>query len=334
MKRRDAIALLGSAAAAWPLAAGAQQSRKSARIALISQSPPNDRATGRRERLWSAFFEELARLGYAEGKNLAVDWRDSAGDTHHARALARDIAAMAPDAVFTPDQRMAAELKTAAPSLPIVAIFADPVSFGIAASLARPGGNVTGFSIDVGPEVGRKRVAWLKEAVPHISRMAWLTPRRHWQSRFRDIVKTSADAAGLAIVGAVVDPPGEEADYRRAFAAAAREKADAINVSPALENLTQRRLIAALALEQRLPAMCAYRENAEAGAMMAYAVDLAHMFRGAAEYVGRILDGAHPGSLPIQQPTKFELIVNLVTAKALRLTLPESVLSRADTVIE
>lgn len=319
--------------AAWPLVGLAQAPGKAYRLAVLSQSPPVDSATGKRHRIWTAFFDELQRLGFVERQNLSVDWRLSTGTDRQIAELAREIAAMRPDVVFTPDQRMAGVLKAAGP-IPIVAILSDPVGFGFAASLARPGGSVTGFSIDVGPEITGKRVGWLKEAIPAASRLAWLTPRRHWESRFRDELAKVSGALGMAVVGAVVDPPGSEADYLRAFAAIERERADSIIVSPALENLVNRRLIADRAAELRLPAICAYRENVEAGALMAFAVDLAHMFRGAAGYVDRLLKGADPGTLPIQQPSKFELVVNLRTAKALALALPESVLTRADEIIE
>lgn len=332
MRRRIFIGMTG-VVAAWPLAGLAQPAGKTHRLAILAQSPPVDSVTGKRQRIWLALFEELQRLGFVEQQNLAVDWRVSTGSDRQVAALAREIVAMKPDVIFTPDQRMAGVLK-ATTAIPIVAILSDPVGFGFAASLARPGGSVTGFSIDVGPEIGAKRLGWLKEAVPAVSRLAWLTPRRHWESRFREQLARASNALGIVMFGAIVEPPGDEADYRRAFAAMARERADSVSVSPALENLVNRRLIADLAAELRLPAICAYRENVEAGALMAYAVDLAHMFRGAAVYIDRILKGAHPGTLPIQQPSKFELAVNLRTAKALGLALSESVLTRADEIIE
>lgn len=332
MRRRNFIGLTGVAAVS-PLAAFAQPAGKTHRLAVLSQSPPVDSTTGKRHRIWLAFYEELQRLGFVERQNLTVDWRLSTGTDRQIAELAREIAAMKPDAIFTPDQRMAGALKAAA-AIPVVAILSDPVGFGFAASLARPGGSVTGFSIDVGPEISGKRVGWLKEAIPTVSRMAWLTPRRHWESRFRDGLAKASEALGIAMIGAIVESPGDEADYRRAFAAMARERADSVIVSPALENLVNRRLIADLAAELRLPTICAYRENVEAGALMAFAVDLAHMFRGAAGYIDRILKGVHPGTLPIQQPSKFELVVNLRTAKALGLALPESVLTGADEIIE
>jgi len=334
LRRREFIAFLGGAGVAWPLPTRAQHSGKVYRLAILVQAEPIDRATGTRHRFWTAYFEELRRLGYTEGRNLSVEWHPSAGDAKHVTELARHVAGRKPDAIFTPDQRMTGALKAAKTTIPIVAILSDPVSFGFATSLARPGGNITGFSVDAGPEIGRKRLAWLKEAVPTASRLAWLTPRRHWESRFRDAVREAAEASGMTMVGAVLEEPVKETEYRRVFKAMARDRVDSLSVSPVLEHMVHRRLIAELAAELRLPAICAFRENAEAGGLMAYAVDLVHMFRGAAGYIDRILKGADPGALPIQQPSKFELVINLKTAKALGITLPESALSRADEVIE
>jgi putative ABC transport system substrate-binding protein len=335
VRRREFISLLGSAATAWPLAAPAQQAGKAHRLAILTQSEPVDRETGARQRIWTAFFEELRRLGHEEGRTLAVEWRSSAGDAKHRSELAAQVVALKPDAVFTPDVEMARALKAATSAIPIVTIAGQPVALGLAASLARPGGNVTGFSVDAGAGLAGKRIGLLKEAVPSASRMAWLAPARTWESStFRGTVHEAARIAGMTVIRAVLDSPADDAAYRRVFAAMVRDGADSIYVGPNLEHVTNRRLIAALALEARLPAIYVYRENVEVGGLMAYAVNLVEIFRGAAGYIDRVLKGSNPATMPFQQQAKFELIVNLKTAKALGLAIPEPFLARADEVIE
>jgi putative tryptophan/tyrosine transport system substrate-binding protein len=334
MRRREFITFLAGAGVAWPRAARSQQPGKVYRLAILLQIASVDRVTGTRHRFWTAFFEELHRLGYYEGQNLAVEWRSSEGDATHVRDLARHVVALKPDMIFTPDFRMAGALKAATTSIPIVTISVDPVGVGLVASLARPGGNVTGFSVDAGLAIAGKRIGLLKEAVPAASRMAWLVPRRAWVNSIRGALREAAQAAGITLIESVVEAPAEEAEYRRVFTAMARDRVDSLLASSASENLEHRRLIAQLAAESRLPTIFGYRENVEAGGLMAYAVDLADIFRGAAGYIDRILKGTNPGELPFQQAAKFELVINLRTAKALGITIPESVLSRADEIIE
>ena len=334
MRRRELITFLGGAGVAWPLAARVQQPGKVYRLAILFQSAPVDRVTGTRHRFWTAFFEELRRLGYSEGQNLALEWRSSEGDATHVRELARQVVALKPDTIFTPDFRMAGALKAATTTIPIVTITADPIGVGLAVSLARPGGNITGFSVDAGLAIAGKRIGLLKEAVPAASRMAWLVPRRAWVNSIRGVIREAAQAAGITLIDSVVEAPAEEAEYRRLFTAMARDRVDSLLASAAAENLEHRRIIADLAAESRLPTIFPYRENVEAGGLMAYAIDLADMFRGAAGYIDRILKGDKPGELPFQQAAKFELVINLKTAKALGITIPESVLSRADEIIE
>jgi putative ABC transport system substrate-binding protein len=239
-----------------------------------------------------------------------------------------------PDVIFAAAQNIAEAFKSPATTIPVVTTALDPVGIGLVASLARPGGNVTGLSLDAGLETLAKRVALLKEAVPKVSRLAIMSLRQYWEGTYSSPMRDAARQVGLTAIGAPLDAPMNEAMYRRLFAHIARDGGDSIYVSPSVENLSYAQLIADLAVEARLPTMCFWRENAQAGGLMAYAVDLAERWRHAAGYIDRILKGAKPADLPIDQPTKFELVVNQKTAKALGLIIPPSIFARADEVIE
>jgi putative ABC transport system substrate-binding protein len=335
MRRRNLIALASATSMAWPMAARAQPAGKTHRLAILTQTGRLDRASGKRLRIWTVFFDELRRLGYDEDRNLVVDWRLSSGDAARAAALAREVVAAKPDVVFSIDQRMAVALKAATATIPVVTTAIDPVATGLAASLARPGGNVTGFSVDAGLELFGKRVELLRQAAPGASRVALLFPRRvlelpNWHRAHHE----TARRAGFTIVDAILEHPVDEAEYRRVFAAMAQDGVDSLSVGSSLENLVHRRLIADLATAARLPAVYVYREHVEAGGLMAYGVDLADILRRAAGYVDRILRGANPAEMPFQQPAKFELVINLGAAKAIGVTIPQALLARADEVIE
>jgi len=334
MNRRGFLAA-SLAASAAPCFSAAQQAGKVHRVALLTQAEPVDAATGKRHRFWAAFFDELRRLGYDEASNLTVEWRSSAGDAKHRSELAGQIARLKPDAIFTPDFAMTLALKAAAVTIPTVAVVVYPVELGLAVSLARPGGNFTGFSIEASAGLMLKRIALLKEAFPTASRMAWLAASRSWENTtVLRTIREAAEVAAITIIPAGVDAPADEVAYRRAFAAISRDRADCLHVAANAENYVHRYLIAGFASETRLPAICGFRENAEAGALMAYAADLDDIFRRAGGYVDQILKGANPAEMPFQQPTKFELVINVRTAKALGLTVPESILLQADTIIE
>jgi putative ABC transport system substrate-binding protein len=310
--------LLATAAGAGLAAHGvaAQQRGRIPRLAIVV---PGDKAGYLRQRHWTAFFAELRRLRYDEGQTLEVAWHSSEGQDRHATELARQIARARPGAVFTSDSRMAAALKTVAGAVPTVAITDDPVHRSLAASLARPGGNITGFAVVARSIVDlvAKRLVLLKEVVPGVSKVAFVVPRRVWDESIASQLREAAAQTGITVLEAVPESPADETEYRRVVAAALRQGADALYVTPAQENLVHRRLIARLAAEARLPTICIYRENVEAGGLMGYAVDLADIYRGAAGYIDRILGGASPAEMPFQQPTKFELVINLGTARAL-----------------
>jgi putative tryptophan/tyrosine transport system substrate-binding protein len=202
------------------------------------------------------------------------------------------------------------------------------------ASLARPGANITGVSIDAGLDVYGKRLALLKEAIPGLARVSFLASREDWQDSEGPGVREAAERAGVTLVGSLVDVPMHEVAYRRAFASVSQEGVDAILVSVDSDNFTNRRLIVDLAANARLPTMFAWREPVEAGGLMAYAIDLPELWRHVARQVDQILKGASPGEIPVYQVTKFQFVINLKTAKALGLTVPPAILVAADEVIE
>jgi putative ABC transport system substrate-binding protein len=230
---------------------------------------------------------------------------------------------------------MAIFLKTMAAAVPAVAITVDPVGSGVAASLARPGGNVTGFSVDAGSlEFISKRLELFRQAVPTASRLAWLTPRRTLDLPIGNMTREAFRMAGMTLIDTVLEAPIDAAAYRHAFASMTAARVDALWAATVGENLEHRRLIAELTAASRLPSMVGWRENVESGGLMSYGNDVTDTFRRSATYVDRVLKGAKPAELPFQQPTKFELVINLKTAKILGLTIPPSLLARADEVIE
>lgn len=333
MRRREFISLVGGVAC-WPLASRAQRTEKISRIAILAGGETIadvSQISGRRQ--WLAWHDELRKLGYVEGRNLVIDRKSAEGDSRRVPALVRQIMSFEPDVIFVPRHDLAEAIKTATTKIPIVAITGDPVRTGFAASLARPGGNITGFAFDTGVEIFAKRLALLKEAVPGTFRVAQLTLRHYWESWFGDEVRKASQGIGITVIGATLDAPVNEQTYRRAFATL-QTRADAVSVWPQYENIVHGALIAELAAKARLPTMCVLRENVDAGGFMAYSVDLPDMFRRAAGYVDLILKGANPAELPFQQPTKFELVINLKTARTIGLAVPESILLQAAEVIE
>ncbi len=335
MRRRRFLAC-ASVTALAPFAAGAQSSSKVHRVAILGSAIPAAASIETGHPFFKAFFAEMRRLGYIEGQNLVVERRSAEGDVARLPLLARELIVLKPDVILAGGTSAAVALKSATSTIPVVAVAADPVVFGLAISLVRPGRNITGFTGDAGLEVIGKRIELLKQAVPAISRTAYLAPpgRRMRDGKEGEAFREAAERAGITPIDAPLDAPVGEAAYRRAFAAMAGAQVDSIYVSGAGENYVNNRLIAELAGRARLPAIYYYREAVEAGGLMAYAFDLVDIFRRMAGYVDRILNGANPAELPFQQPTKFELIINVKAAKALGLALPPHLLNIADEVIE
>src|SRR5215831_17469054 len=335
LKRREFITLVGSAAVAWPLAARAQQAAKTHRIAIVhpSVSISEMNETGDHP-YYPALFQELRRLGYVEGKNLVVARYSGEGQEDRYPELCREVVGTKPDVIVTSASRLVLSFKAATHTIPIVASMADPVPYGIVTSIARPGGNITGVSVEAGLEIWGKRLQVLREAVPVASKVGFLGSRQIWDLPGQVAATREAAAqVGITLLGSPLESL-QEGEYRRVVGAMARERVDGIIIGDQLEHVTYRRLIIDLADNARLPTVFPYREQFQIGALMAYGPSLADVYRRLAGYIDQILKGARPGELPIYLASKFELLVNQKAARALGLTLPTSLLVRADEVIE
>jgi putative ABC transport system substrate-binding protein len=334
MKRRVFIALVAGAVAR-PRAALSQQPTKVYRIAIVHPSRPVAQMTETGSLpVWRALFQELRQLGYVEGQNLVVERYSGEGRVQNYARLAHDVVDLKPDLILAMSSRMVRHFKTATTTIPIVGVFANPVGFGLVAGLAKPGGNITGLTTDVGLEISTKRLELLREVIPSLTKVGYLASRDVWDGPFVIDMRGAAQHLGFSLVGPPLEGTFQETEYRRVFAAMKEEGADAIIVSDQPENNTHVRLISELSEKSRLPANCPVREYVEGGCLMSYGISVVDEFRRIASYIDRVLKGAYPGDLPIQQPTKFELVINLKTAKALGLTIPQSLLLRADEVIE
>jgi putative ABC transport system substrate-binding protein len=329
MERRRFIEVIAGGLLVAPLSAEAQQAAKIARIGFLvlnmaaAAHPPE------------AFRQGLRDLGYVEGRNVVIEYRDAEGKPERLPALAAELVALKVDVILAAGETHALAAKQATKTIPIVfAVAADPVASGLVTSLARPGGNVTGLSV-LAPELVGKCLEQLKQAVPGVSRVAVLwQPGGHGERTDKDMRKEAEVAArALGVRLQLVEARGP-ADLDRAFSDMTKARAGALTVLPSAMLFTERRRLADLAARNRLPAVYPAREYVDAGGLMAYGANVADLFRRAATYVDKILKGAKPPDLPVEQPTKFELVINLKTAKALGLTIPQSLLQRADEVIQ
>jgi len=329
MQRREFITLLGGTVATWPLAVRAQQ--PAGRVYRVGYFGFGSREQG--IHLSNAFEEGLRSLGYRVGENVVIDYRFANRQLERLPALAAELVRLGVDVIVTGAHQNSVAAMKATTTIPIVMTNSvDPVGAGLVASLARPGGNVTGFGVDAGDEIFGKRLELLKETLPNLSRVGVLwnpdfAPNRSRLTSMREATR----ALGLTLVPA--EARGLDA-LEQAFATMVRERAQAFVVfgDPLLFN--NRGQIGVVALRNRLPAISTAREYAEAGLLLAYGPNLQDQFRRSAIFVDKIFKGAKPADLPVEQPTKFELVVNLKTAEALGLTLPPTLLARADEVIE
>ena len=304
------------------------------RLAIVHPSNPVAELTETGNRGYVAFFKELRQLGYVEGQNIAVERFSGEGRTEHYAELASKVVGRNPDLILTHTSRLVLNFKAATTTIPIVGLMADPVRFGIVESLARPGGNITGVSTDAGQEIWGKRLDLLREVVPGTSKVGYLASRWNWESPIAiTALQEAAKRMGISLIGPPLEGT-EEQEYRRVFEALTRSQPGALIVSDSAENLTYRRIITELAATSGLPALYPYREQATAGGLMAYAPDLLDLYRRAANNVRDILNGAKPSDIPVYLASKFELVINLKTAKALGLPISPSLLVRADEVIE
>jgi putative ABC transport system substrate-binding protein len=327
--RREFITLLGGAAATWPVAARGQQRERVRRVGVFTPGTADDPEHKARD---AAFLQGLGELGWIVGRNLRVDYRWGAGDYERFRAMAAELIALAPDVILAQGSSTVTALQKTSTTVPIVfANVTDPVGGGLVASLARPGGNATGF---VTTEFGfsGKWLELLKELAPPVTRVA--------------VLRSSAVASQIGLFGGIqsVAPSlGVElrpidtrdvSEIERAVAAFAGEPNGGLIAASGSGVLLHRELIVALAARHRLPAVYAYRSHVMSGGLAFYGPDSLDQFRHAAQYVDRILKGEKPADLPVQAPTKYELVINLKTAKALGLEVPATLLARADEMIE
>jgi ABC-type uncharacterized transport system substrate-binding protein len=330
MRRIGLAVVLALSLALLPLGVEGQQTGKVYRVGILTLV--------RRPLLEEAALRSLRELGYVEGRNLVLEWRSSEGSNERFADFAAEFVRLNVDLIVAVGNPAAQAAKKATNTIPIVMTFSNsPDQVGLVASLARPGGNVTGLTNDTGPEIVGKMLQLLKETVPTISRVATLRSSGEtgiwFEKSGAPVREVDAAGQGLGLTLVPIEARGPD-DFATAFAAAAQGRAQALLVAPTGLAFAHRRLIFEFAVQQRLPAVYASREYAEDGGLMSYGVDSKDLIRRATVYIDRILKGAKPADLPVEQPTKFELVINLKTAKALGLTIPPSVLGRADQVIE
>jgi putative ABC transport system substrate-binding protein len=327
MDRRYFLSVTLAGVLAHPIAAGAQQAGKVYRIGILGNVPLTD-AEG--ARVWGALSQGLRELGYMEGQNLIVEHRSTEGRSERLPALAAELVRLKPDVIVVPNTSNALAAREATQTIPIVAATLLEGS-GLIASLARPGGNVTGLTL-LAPEMTGKQLELLKEIVPRVGRVAvlWNPTNRSTQPSV-DQARGAARKLGLQLQ--VLEARQPE-DIESAFTAMSRERSGALLVLSDATFILLRTRIAELAAKAHLPVMYTLREHMGAGGLAFYGPSMADNFRRAATYVDKILKGATPADLPVEQPTKFELVINLKTTRALGLVIPPAVLARADQIIQ
>lgn len=326
MQRREFITLLGGTAVAWPLAAHAQQPGKVHRIGFLWDSP--DAFVDALE----AFRQGLHELGYVEGQTITIEYRWAEGKPERMRELAEELVRLKVDVIVAPSSIYTAAAKRATSTIPIIFMsYADPLGSSHVASLARPGGNITGLSLMM-TETNVKGLELLREAVPGISRVAVIfDPATPSHGPGLKAVKVAGPTLGLRVQSV---PVRSATEYDSAFAAIVRERADAILVLSTPLFIAGAKRLAELCLVNKLPSLFGPKHHVQEGGLMSYSPDRADLWRRGAIYVDKILRGIDPADLPVQQPTKFDLVINLKTAKSIGLTIPPTLLGRADEVIE
>jgi putative tryptophan/tyrosine transport system substrate-binding protein len=329
MRRREFIGLLGGAAAAWPLATGAKQAERMRRISVLMGYPEGDPQA---QANVTALLQGLQSLGWIEGRNVQIDYRWAGGDPDKARAFARELIATTPDVMVPSTNQVTRIVQQETQTIPIVFAFVgDPVGSGFAASLAHPGKNITGFA-NFENSIGGKWVELFKEIAPRAGRVGFVfNPDAAPNVGFFHAAEAAAPSLGIKLAALAVR---DASDIEQHIAAFASEPDGGLIVAPHAVTLGNRRLLIELAARYRLPAVYSDRYFAESGGLVSFGNNSADLFRRAATYIDLILKGENPADLPVQLPTKFELIVNLKAAEMLGLTIPESFLIRADTVLE
>jgi putative tryptophan/tyrosine transport system substrate-binding protein len=328
VNRRDFITLLGGTAVMWPLAARAQQAERMRRIGVLMGLAENDLEA---QSLISTTRHRLGELGWSEGRNIRIEDRWTAGDNNRLRAYAAELAQLKPDVIVCEGTPVVAALQQATRTIPIVFVNANnPIGSGFVASIARPGGNITGF-VSIEPAMGGKWLETLREIAPGVARVALIyNPQTHTGQNFPSIESASRSLT----VKTIQLPFRDAAEIERALGDFAREPKGGLLVLPDNSTNLHRELICTLAARHRLPAIYPFRRFITSGGLAYYGADTKELYQKLAEYVDRILKGAKPADLPVQAATKFELVINLKTAKAIDLTVPPLMLTRADDVIE
>jgi putative ABC transport system substrate-binding protein len=327
LKRRDFITLLGGAAATWPLAALAQAAVRRRRITFLGGSAPAPAA-----KVTGAFIEGMRALGYSEGRDFEMDYRWAEGYVDRLPALAQELVRLKADVIVTANIQATVAMKEATKTIPIIGVLLeDPVGLGLIKSDAKPGGNVTGLLSSL-PGLPAKQLELARDLVAGASRIGLLVnPTNVSDLSQRQEMETAGAAMALTLIPVETRTPE---DLDQVFPALARERAEVVIVLRDPLFFTQRRTIAAGALASRLPTIYASREAVDDGGLISYGINLSQNSRRAADYVVKILKGAEPGDLPVEFPTKLELVINLPTAKALGLSVPPTLLARADEVLE
>ena len=332
MRRREFITLLGGTALAWPLAARAQQLERVRRIGVLMGSAETDLEAQQRVKVLRRALNEL---GWMEGRNLRIEYRWTEGaNSDRIRTYAAELIGMTPDLILAHSTPVVMALQQLTLTIPVVFVsVSDPIGDGIAASLPNPGGNITGFTNIEGPISG-KWLELLKEIAPHVMRVAFMYNPRTAPGQGSYFISPFESAASFFDVTPTMTPVNNPAEIENVVAGLGREPNSGLIVSSDVFTVRHRDLIISLASRHRVPAVFPFRFFASDGGLIAYGTDLADLFRRSATYVDRILKGENPRQLPIQAPTKFELVINLKTAKALGIDVPPTLLARADEVIE
>jgi putative tryptophan/tyrosine transport system substrate-binding protein len=332
MRRREFIGLIGGAAMS-PIAVRAQQPAKMKRIAMVDPAVKVADMRIGGDSGYTLGLQELQRLGYIEGQNLIID-RFSADGKRVYGDLVAGILSTHPDVILASSTPLTRALKAGTSTIPIVAITGDPIRFGLISSLSHPGGNVTGVSVDAGVELWGKRLELLAEAVPRAHNVLFVSTQAAWEDVGGKATREAAQRLGISLMIAPVSFPINEQAYRDTFQAIQRNQADGLVIANITEAYAYRFLLVKLVQQIGLPTMFIFREQAEAGGLMSYSMDLKNVIRVAWGQVVEILRGSKPSEMPYVQGTRYELVINLKAAKAIGLTIPPELLARADEVIE
>jgi putative ABC transport system substrate-binding protein len=330
MKRRNFLLAAATIVTGMPPAMAQQSSSKKRAVSVFSSSRVADLKNDPNAKVVA---DELKRLGFVPGENLIVESYSAEGRSERYEALAREVVSTHPDVISFYGNALTLRFKAATTTIPIAAVTGDPLRFGRVSSLAHPGGNITGVSLDAGVEVWGKRLELLAEAVPKLSKVLFFSTQEGWNGPRGDATREAAQKLGISLVRATVNSPYDEAEYRRVFSSIQRDQVDGIVLSDDTENYPHRFLLVQLIQQVRLPALYHLREQVQAGGLMAYSYDLKSALRRHAMQVAEILRGANPADMPYFQETRFELVVNLKTAKELGLEIPAGLVAGA-TVID